>query len=261
MLALSGDALRDLLRHGGVDLAQRRHAFAILQRLQQVVRKVAVTKLSAFERFLIALAGRHDNATGSQRHVGQHRLRGSGVGEFIRWRGRARACRGAAVAGVEEDDGAQGLHARGHGVGQLHHGIRRGIERVLVELLAVVGLGVVGDEVIGAARRVDRARRAVRGHVNHHQIVGRGVARDPVELLFNVLGRGLLVGEDVHVVGRELTDGRILESGGKGGGVSGGVVEAGNLGVGKMSDADHERPLLLDGTGRHGRRSGSRRGA
>ena len=92
----------------------------------------------------------------------------------------------------------------------------------------------------------------MRGHINHHQIVGLGVARDPVELFLYVFGGGLLVGEHVHVIGRELADGGILESGGKGCGIGGGVVETRNFTVGKMSDADHERPLLLHGAGTHG---------
>ena len=253
--ALRGDALRNLLRHRGIDLAQGRRSFAALQRLQQIVGEVAVVKLVAFERLLVDLAGGHDNAAGSLGHVRQHCVRGSGVGERL---GRMAALppgRAAAVAGVEKDGGAQGFHARGDGVGQLHHGICSGVERVLVEVAAGVDFGIVSDEVIGAAGRVHGARRAVRGHVNHHQIVGLRVARDPVELFLDVFGRGLLIGEDVHVVGGELADGRILEGGGKGVGVGGGVVELGNLAVSKVADADDERPLLLHGAGPHGRGS------
>src|SRR5208337_5606722 len=107
MRTLSRDALRDLLRYGGVDLAQRRQSLAIFQRLQQVVGKVTVMELVALERLLVVLAGRDHNPSRSQRHVREHRLGGCGVGEFFRWCGRARARRGATVTGVEEDDRAQ----------------------------------------------------------------------------------------------------------------------------------------------------------
>ncbi len=48
----------------------------------------------------------------------------------------------AAVASVEKDRCAQGLHARRDGICKLDHGIRRGVERVFVEGSAVVDLGV-----------------------------------------------------------------------------------------------------------------------
>ena len=132
---------------------------------------------------------------------------------LARRRGRLRSAGAgcaAAVAGVEKDRGAQCFHARGDGIGQLHHRIRGGVERVLIEAAAVVDFGVVGDEVVGAARGVRGARRAVRGHVNHHEIVGLRVARDPVELFLDVLGGGLIVGEDVNVVRGKSADGRDL---------------------------------------------------
>ncbi len=111
----------------------------------------------------------------------------------------------------------------------------------------------IGDEVVRAARGVGRARRAVRGHVNHDEIVGLGMARNPVELLLDVLGGGLLVGEHVDVVCGKTTDRWILKCSSKGSGVRAGVVELGNLCVGKVADADDERPLLLHGAGLYGR--------
>ncbi len=75
--ALRGDAFRNLLRHRGVNLAQRRLALAVLKRLQQVVSEVAVMELGAFERLLVHLAGGHHDAAGSIGHVRQHFLRRS----------------------------------------------------------------------------------------------------------------------------------------------------------------------------------------
>ncbi len=158
-----------------------------------------------------------------------------------------------AVAGIEKDGGAQCFHARGDGIGKLDHGICSRVKRVLVEAAAGVDLGVVSDQVVGAAGGVNGSRCAMRSHINHDQIVGLGMARDPIQLFLDVFGRGLIIGEDVNVVGGKTADGRILQRGGKGGGIGASVVELGNLAVGKVADANDERPFLLYRAGLNGR--------
>ena len=86
------------------------------------------------------------------------------------------------------------------------------------------------------------------GEIEDDDVVGAGLAGDPVELLLDVAGGGLGVGEGVDVGLGEAADGGVGEDGGEGEGVGGGVVQGGDAAVGEAADADHQRPLLLDGT-------------
>jgi hypothetical protein len=79
----------------------------------------------------------------------------------------------------------------------------------------------------------------VRGHVNQHQVVRLGMARNPVQPFLDVFRCGLVVRQHMHMVRRKTANRRIRQFRRERRCIGRGVVEFGNALIAEAPNTNH----------------------